>query len=470
MKPTTKFLSGSLPVVLSLGMSLTVRLSPAQDLETEVRKMRTDLQALQTEVSRRAAREEELVTRVKQLETTVEEQQKSAAARDEELQRALSGNADQIDKAIEGLSRSLRVPEDRTSGLQIGGYFSLELRADQAEDHWTFDQHQVVLKLDSEITDRIAFRSEIEFEGGGIDEFLTDSAVVVEFAELHFHFDPLVNLKAGALLVPFNRFNYLHDAPLQELTDRPLVDIDIVPTTWTEAGVGLYGGWDFGCGVLDYDFIVSNGLDDDFESTRGGGFRDARSSFREDNNGNKMVVGRVGATVDTRFLDAFNVGFSIGHGKYDDFDRQSFTMWGFDWMIRKGPFELLGEYANTNLERGPDEIANGVPGGAHGIYAQANFHFFPECWRGTTPFFTKQSVFTLVFRYNYVDTDDSGRGVDRQLRGDAFLDDARSFVFGFNFRPVERTVIKLEYQWFPEIDSIERAGNDRLVFSFATYF
>ena len=42
-------------------------------------------------------------------------------------------------------------------------------------------------------------------------------------------------------LMPVGKFNLLHDSPLNDLVDRPMVSRIIIPSTWFEAGAGIYG-------------------------------------------------------------------------------------------------------------------------------------------------------------------------------------------------------------------------------------
>lgn len=472
MKTCTTALKTMLPI--GLKTTLTALLLAAsllgQDTRPDVADLAARLDVLQREIAARAAHEKQLEDRVADLQRAVAARPTIDPARLEALEEMASGRIQAVDEAVARIEHLGRVERD-TSALSVGGYFDFEFRDDHAEEHDTFDQHRFILKFDADVLDdTITFKSEVEIEGGGTADYLTDSEVAVEFAELHFHFDRALNLKVGALLVPFGRLNYRHDSFLQELTDRPLVDTFIVPTTWTESGVGLYGAVDAGGVVFDYDVLVSNGLDQDFDATAGGGLRDARGSFREDNNDGKMLIGRVGITPEVGFLDALNVGVSGATGNYDDRNQNRLSLWGVDLTARRGPFELLFEYTSANLERDASLAAAGVPGGASGLYAQLGFHFFPESWRGATPFFTQSSTFTLVFRYDTVDTDDSARAIDRIARGDEFRDDVQRFTFGLNFRPIEKTVVKIEYQWFAEPSGIDDADNDRIVLSFATAF
>ncbi|MAG56938.1 MAG: hypothetical protein CMJ83_11645 [Planctomycetes bacterium] len=457
-------------LALTLTTSAQTPEARVQTLEAKVAKLAKQLEqvtdAHREQADALAAMKTELVdarrqavasdARVAQLETQVEHQGELDLATliEEQINRLVD----------QGLG------SESDSAIQWSGYFDLEFRDDNAGDVPNeFDHHRLILKLHSDITSEIAFDMELEIEGGGADVGrLTGNEIIVEFAELSFNITELFNLKTGVLLIPFNRYNLLHDSPLQDLTDRPLVDRRIIPTTWAEVGIGAYGAVHWDWGSLDYDIVLVNGLTDAISAR--GGTRGARGSYRSDNNANKMVVGRLGMIVDVSFLDVLGFGGSVAYGKYDDGNSEYLTMFGFDLTVKKGPFELVGEYAKLNLSRGPAERMAGIPGGMEGWYVEGRFHFFPDSWRGSSPFFTNQSTFTLVARYGEVDTDTSGTAVDFAANGDRYRDDRHRLTIGINFRPVEGTVIKFEYQWFFEPSGIPSVDNNRIVASFATYF
>ena len=426
-------------------------------------------QTLEERVAAMERRESELVGRVKTLEGELAARDAAEAARLKDLEDRLTGRSAAIDAAVTRLEAIERTPA-ASSRLRVGGYFDFEIRDDEATDRFTFDQHRYVLKFDADVTDAISFRSEIEWEGGGAGaSYLSDNYIAIEYAELHFAVDRAFNLKAGALLMPFGRFNYLHDSPLQDLTDRPFVAQFVVPTTWTEAGVGAYGGFSLGGVRMDYDVVLSNGLDQGFNTMAGGGLRDARSSFRRDNNDAKQVTGRFGVSPDLAFLDGLSFGASAAFGRYDNGGNQDLSLFGFDLFAKKGPFELLGEAVFGDLERDAGLIAAGAPGGLSGWYVEGRFHFFPDAWRGDGAWFGEESTFTLVFRAESVDTDDSATAIDFATRGRAMRDDVERYTVGFNFRPVEKTVVKIEYQFLLEPGGFE-VDNDRIVLSCAVSF
>jgi hypothetical protein len=137
--------------------------------------------------------------------------------------------------------------------------------------------------------------------------------------------------------------------------------------------------------------------------------------------------------------------------------------------LQRGPFELIGEaawvYARDNhrtLAGGFAIDANGrlLPQRMDGYYVQGNVHFLPEFLRRWAPsYFTEASTFTAVVRWDQINTNSE------------FLDTNRErLTFGFNFRPVEDTVFKADYQFNFENGKNNRIRNDGLVLSVATYF
>jgi len=172
---------------------------------------------------------------------------------------------------------------------------------------------------------------------------------------------------------------------------------------------------------------------------------------------------------DIAFLDGLSFGASGAFGRYDNAGDHDLSLFGFDLFVKKGPFEVLGEAVFGDLDRDAALVAAGAPGGLSGWYVEGRFHFFPDAWRGDGAWFGEESTFTLVFRAESVDTDDSATAIDFATRGRGMRDDVERYTIGFNFRPVEKTVVKIEYQFLREPGGFER-DNDRLVLSCAVSF
>lgn len=306
-------------------------------------------------------------------------------------------------------------PAPTSTGIRtiVGGYSEFTFR-NQSRKKSTFDQLRLVPRFSARLGPRLAFNSEVEFEHGGNVE--TGGEVALEQAYAEYSLRPSLGFRAGALLVPFNRLNVLHDGPLRELTDRPLVDQYVVPTTWTEAGVGVGGSTRLSRGVgLNYQAQLINGL-------RGGatpeeGLREARPEGARDNNVNKALVARLGVTA----LRGLEVGFSGYRGKWDDAGRLPLSMVGADLAYRRGPLKILGEWAKVNIARDAAAAQEGTPPGMNGFYLEASYRL---------------GAWTPVLHFSQVNTDTSQPGFQRSRT-----------VLGVNRRLTESFLLKLEYQW-----------------------
>ncbi|MCA9403418.1 MAG: hypothetical protein KC897_06530 [Candidatus Omnitrophica bacterium] len=346
--------------------------------------------------------------------------------------------------------------------VTVGGYMDHEFENFENTDS-TFDQHRWIINVGAQLGERLRFFSEYEIEHGGPDAAGGGEAKV-EQAYIDYLITEWINLRFGALLVPFGRTNIYHDSDLRDLTSRPLVARDIIPTTWTESGAAFFGEFAPVIGayedlVVNYEVQVINGLNDGFSDTGLGG---ARGSLSSDNNNNKAVAGRV---VLSPAL-GHEVGLSGYYGAYNEYG-DSISGKGVDFLSTWGPLELTGEYAYFKVNA-PEFAASGITDIAdefEGYHIQAAYHFWPafldETFLGRT---FEDPVFTLVGRYGWARIDDdadAGTGDNEEDR----------WTLGINYRPVESWVMKLEYQWNDtENEALERGKNDGWFWSVAMGF
>ena len=340
--------------------------------------------------------------------------------------------------------------------VSVGGYMDHEF-ADFQNTRSTFDQHRWIINVGAELYDRLRFYSEYEIEHGGTDASGGGEAKV-EQAWVDYKIWDEFNVRGGALLVPFGRYNLYHDSDLQDLTARPIVARDVIPTTWTESGAGFWGEFDPVFGVEDlkigYEAYVMNGLNDGFSDT---GLSGSRGSIETDNNNNKAWAGRV---VVSPAL-GHEVGLSGYHGKYNNLD-DDITGGGVDWLSTWGPVELVGEYAHFDVD---EPVGMDVANVFEGVYLQLNYHFWPDFLDNTvlkTGF--ENPTFTLVGRYDWARIEDDGDATP----GD---NEEERWTLGLNYRPVESWAFKVEYQWNKtENETLERGNNDGLFASVAMGF
>jgi hypothetical protein len=356
------------------------------------------------------------------------------------------------DKGIGG-SPIYRKPFLSSGSAMIGGYIDLEFKSGGGGS--SFDQHRFVPFIYAEVSDRVHVSSEIEFEHGGFvsGSKETDGEIKLEFAQVDFTFTEAAVFRAGVVLAPIGRLNVLHDAPMLDLTERPLVTRYVIPSTLSEAGLGMFGQaylsetW-----VFNYEAYLVNGFNEDAVTDGVLTVRDGRGSKKADNNNSRSVVSRIG--VSPQLGSEF--GVSAHTGPYDDAGDLNLTILALDARFATGAFTILGEGAVGRADYlatpGMKEKAKNT-----GFYLEGNYHFLHGAIKALP-----QSVFTGVLRYDYLDRDQNVDGLD-QTR----------ITFGLNFRPTEDTVFKNDLL----LDKARTAGTSdwsgtetAYRFSVATYF
>lgn len=316
----------------------------------------------------------------------------------------------------------------------------------------SFGQQRMVPFIYADITDHVKFATEIEIERGGSNAPQTnDGSMQIEFAQIDYLVKEAINIRAGILLMPVGKFNLLHDSPLNDLVDRPMVSRIVIPSTWYESGAGFYGTlYPSSQSKLDYEIYAVNGMSSQAGAITDRGVRDARGSVSCDRDDNKAVVGRV-AFSPRLGIEVAGSGY---HGAYKqaagNVGAGRISLFALDWTLQRGPFELIGEsaWARISNNNATGATGNGIgPAGMQGYYIQGNYHFMPDFLKKWAPsHFSNASTFTAVVRWERVDTDTDNRtrnapntiGNRRELE---------RLTLGLNFRPIEDVVFKFDWQF-----------------------
>ena len=383
----------------------------------------------------------------------------------------------------------------------VGGYMDIQFRSQSKgsiENGYggisnTFDQQRFVPFIYADITEHVKMAAELEIEHGIRETSDNEVEFGLEFAHIDYLVKEPFNLRAGIILLPVGKFNLLHDSPLNDLTDRPLVSQFVIPTTMAETGAGFYGTfYPTRLSKVDYELYFTTGpcgydtngtpRVNEQDGTRGARQRKCPTDDGLDINNGKAVVGRV----------AFSplLGIEIaGSGYYGNSSPSSYaplSIYAIDWTLQRGPFELIGEaawsYARGNsraipgntLSVQPGTLLTNIPNNSTGVppqrsdgfYIQGNYHFMPQ-WltRWSPKRFGEGSTFTAVVRYDRVNTN-----LDNSPNGWGNLE---QLSFGLNYRPIQDAVFKMSYQYQPMAfnpNSSQRIHDSAFVISAATYF
>lgn len=375
------------------------------------------------------------------------------------------------------------------SNTSVGGYASIEYGNFEDQDSF-FDQHRFILNVGSQLTDRIKFYSEIEYEHGAtfesegtssgeisivdtngngvIDadeaqnipaELDTDigrsGEISIEQAWMQYDFNQNLGIRGGVLLVPFGRFNLTHDDDLHVFTDRPLVARRVSPSTWQDSGIGFVYNTNFGEESRVWaELYAINGLRDTFEGGSDA-LREARSDLGSDNNNNKAIVGRVAVSpwVGTE------VGLSGYTGAYDR-NGNDINAGSFDWFTKVGDFEFLGETSLFKVDEGLSEGGDPAPKSLSGIWAELRYYFWFDALNST--FMGKgfsDPKLVAGFRYNKADIERRGALAELNQEG---------YVLGLTYKPTTSFLIKTEYQF--NDGELERKNADGFLASMAIGF
>ncbi len=354
-------------------------------------------------------------------------------------------------------------------GLSIGGYAEGFYRrfVDAANgDKDTADFLRAVLYVGYKFTDNIIFNSEYEWEHAtsSSTESAGNGSVSVELAQLDFLWKDWANFRAGLMLTPMGFINEIHEPPYFYGVNRPEVERRIIPSTWRENGVGVFGsfGEDF-----HYKAYVMNGFN--AEGFDADGLRGGRQK------GNRALAEHLAFVGKLEWTPAFGwlIGTSVYHGKsgqnqsvsvnatgggtysvnipdtpttiwevHSEYEASDFHMRSLftlanlseakDLTRALGPVSAVGGGGGTG-ELGPGEGIGEMMMGAYGEIAYDILPlFFPETDQAFEPF----------FRFEWIDTQrdmPTGFKIDRSQIWNLY-------TAGFSWKPVPNVVVKMDYR------------------------
>lgn len=331
------------------------------------------------------------------------DQNQSEAIR--KLEDQIKALQQEVETLKEGLPRDKGADElltkgfFKSKGLTIGLYGEAKYRFPESGAN-TFDPHRLVLLPSYQINDWLMFNSEIEFEHGGIDETSGapgtgrsrfDGEIELE----QFYVDVLIsehfNIRSlGIDLVPVGRINKYHEPTVFYSTERPELYREIIPSTWFEPGVGIFGKI---TETLDYQLMVSTGLEDFIPGSTapgimaGDGVRNARPRLRRANENNLAYSGRLHYK-GVEGLDA-SASFYVTETPGVNQSRSMLALGDVEFLYRvpRTGLELRGDLAYWHIGKPENLVVNNnalltddVGDRMYGWYVEAAYHFWPQAW------------------------------------------------------------------------------------------
>ena len=340
--------------------------------------------------------------------------------------------------------------------LRMGGYVDAQFRHHRTlgiAEEQSFLLERVNLFAFSNISDRVRFISEFEFEDGGEE-------IKIELAIVDFELHEAVTFRGGILLSPLGRFNQAHDSPANQLIDRPLVSTQIIPTTFSEVGMGFLGSFfTSATSRVTYEIYAVHGINDGLVLESGGNtfIPNGKSNF-EDNNNHLSITGRIAYSPSS----SFEIGASTHSGPYNVYklegvkvdEKRNVSIFALDGFFRQQKLQITWEYAEANIDIDPS-LGGIYAENQNGFYVEGNYKFLDKVVSNLP-----ESYLIASFRYETLNLNTNISG-----------EDARRITIGLNFRPNPDTAFKLDFQHNLTHDTFNLEAEDTaILFGIASYF
>jgi hypothetical protein len=325
-----------------------------------------------------------------------------------------------LTREVEQLKAQAHQQQKQSGDTAIGGYGELHFNSLDSKDE--IDFHRFVLFFGHRFNERLRFFSEVELEHSLVKDTSNASGpgeVELEQAYLDFDLNDAHTARAGLFLVPVGILNETHEPPTFYGVERNPVETNIVPTTWWEGGLGLYGRFD---GGLGYDLALTSGLKVPTSGSSAYKVRDGRQKVAKADANNAAVTARLKWTGAPGVELAATVQRQddLAQGTVADSVAGAATLWEAHAVFTRGPFGLRALYAQWDLDgTGPQALGRDEQ---EGWYVEPSFKLSPK--------------FGVFARYNVWDNEAS----------DATDSEKKQKDFGFNYWPHEQVVLKFDVQ------------------------
>ena len=348
----------------------------------------------------------------------------------------------------------------RVSGYGTINYANFDWQTDP-ERRAHIDVERFVVSPKYQLNDTIRLEAELEFEHGGtgitmefdkfeeFGEFEMEvekgGEVIVEKLAAVFEIQPAINFRVGHIIVPVGLVAKRHRPQHYFTTTRPESESNLIPTTWHENGLELFGS----VGRLGYQVQVVNGLDSTGFSSRRWIVGGHQLRFETANAEDFALVGRIDYTA----MEGAVLGISGYYGdsannrpKPDLRVDAHVSIVDLHGFYEVGGVKVRGLFlygtlensdlvskANRNLSNNLNVKRTPIGSKALGGYLEVGYNLFA--------FFKSSRICDLFIRYDNYDTMAAVEG--------KIFDNPRwerqTWTFGANYHPHPQLVFKGHY-------------------------
>ncbi len=334
----------------------------------------------------------------------------------------------------------------KNSPTVISGYGQAKVEYDLRSKTGTANLTRNVLFLGHRFSNKISFFSELEIENAKVANGKGSGEISMEQLFLKFNINRNNYLVAGLFIPRIGIINENHLPTTFNSNDRPYVEQLVIPSTWRELGVGIYGQVPRIPG-LNYSAALMNGLNS-ANFKQGTGLNDGKFEGSNATASNLAVTGAL-----LYYVNHFRIQASTYYGGSAGLSQKQGDSLKLDYGAFGTPVSLSEanvQYNGTNgihfkalacyvavkdAEKINRAYANNTPSAMYGYYAEIGYNLFQ-------PFIRLNSKSLLLFaRYEAMNLNASlpKNGIEDGLQNKQYI------VVGLHLQPLKGVSIKLDY-------------------------
>lgn len=348
----------------------------------------------------------------------------------------------QVLTAEDSLAAGLQADDRKT---YLSGYGELKVQYDMALNTGTANLTRNVLFVGHRFNRKLSFFSEMELENASVQGGTVGGELSMEQLFLKFDLNKDVYLVGGLFIPRLGIINENHLPTTFNGNDRPFVEQLVIPSTWREIGVGMYGRSARIPG-LNWSMALQTGLDAS-AFVNGSGIREGRQGGSTATASNLGVSGALlyywndlrvqasgyyggAAGLTQREADSLQLDYGMFGTPITLLEADA--QWRTDaWSVKA----LVVNVSIPDAERINRAYANNTPERMTGAYAEAGFDLLTLWGKG------KDRDLTAFARYENVNMEaalpENGipNGVNQQ----------QYFVAGLVYKPVTGISVKVDH-------------------------